>query len=92
MRLFLQKKQKTAPKLKHQAESDILFMKAKERYPMTKVTMRYKDGLVNSIIVDDITSISEIVQQVQTSCLQHNSEFPEFDFEDWELQNTTQRR
>ena len=40
MRLFLQKKQKTAPKLKHQVESDILFMKAKERYPMTKVTMR----------------------------------------------------
>lgn len=51
---------------------------------MVKITVRYTDGLVNSMVTDNITSIGAIVNEIVERCKEHGEEVPEFDFDDWE--------
>ena len=51
---------------------------------MVKITVRYEDGLTNDIIIDDVMSVSNIINGILVRCKQNNISPPEFEFDDWE--------
>ena len=51
---------------------------------MVKITVRYEDGLTNDIIIDDVMSVSNIINGILVRCKQTNIPPPEFEFDDWE--------
>lgn len=53
---------------------------------MQKLTVKYADDRVDSIVVPETVSISSIINQILASCERHNVGPPEFIFDDWENQ------
>ena len=39
---------------------------------MVKITVRYEDGLTNDIIIDDVMSVSNIINGILVRCKQNN--------------------
>lgn len=56
---------------------------------MVKVKIRYSDGVVNVLVLDDIVSVKNIVNKTIEDCKIHGLSPPDFEFDEWESEDSS---
>lgn len=51
---------------------------------ITKLTVKYQDGVVQNFIYEDFSVIIQIIKSLKENCIKHGQPLPEFDFDEWE--------
>ena len=51
---------------------------------ITKLTVKFSDGVVQNFIYEDFSVILQIITSIKKNCIENNQPIPSFDFDEWE--------